>query len=180
MTSIGWSGLARSLLLVLVAIVVSLWKQLGLERSFAWAAVRAAAQLFAIGLLLQVLLRPGVSMLWAWLWVAMMVVIASFTVRQRAPGSPRATPARPPRLRLFSSAYAWRTLRTRRVPAQRPHPDSARWTNDRELPCCDCARGRRLVEELHDKRDEPKPAWRSGNPPTLLPSPMCVGLCAPH
>ena len=88
MTSIGWSGLAISLLLVLVAIVVSLWKQLGLERSIAWAAVRAAAQLFAIGLLLQVLLRPGVSILWAWLWVAAMVVIASLTVRQRAPEVP--------------------------------------------------------------------------------------------
>src|SRR5450759_835261 len=87
-TSIGWSGLALSLLLVVVAIVVSLWKRLGLERSIAWAAVRAAAQLLAIGLLLQVLLRPGVSIVWAWLWIVVMIVVASVTVRQRAPEVP--------------------------------------------------------------------------------------------
>jgi len=88
MTSIGWSGLALSALLVVVAIVVSLWKRLGLERSIAWAATRALVQLFAIGLLLQVLLRPGVSILWAWIWVAVMIVIAAITIRQRAPEVP--------------------------------------------------------------------------------------------
>ena len=88
MSNIGWSGLAISLLLVLVAIVVSLWKRLGLERPIAWAATRAAAQLIAIGLLLQVLLEPGVSILWAWLWVVAMIVVASFTVRSRAPEVP--------------------------------------------------------------------------------------------
>src|ERR1700693_2957171 len=61
MSNIGWSGLALSLILVVIAMVVSLWKQLGLERSIAWASARAAAQLIAIGLLLRVLLEPGVS-----------------------------------------------------------------------------------------------------------------------
>ena len=88
MSDIGWSGLALSLLLVLIAIVLSLWKQLGLERSIAWAATRAGAQLIAIGLLLKVLLEPGTSILWAWLWVVVMIVVASFTVRSRAPEVP--------------------------------------------------------------------------------------------
>lgn len=88
MSNIGWSGLALSLLLVLIAIVLSLWKRLGLERSIAWAAARAAVQLIAIGLLLRVLLEPGISILWAWLWVVVMIGIASFTVRRRAPEVP--------------------------------------------------------------------------------------------
>ena len=88
MSNIGWSGLALSLLLVLIAIALSLWKRLGLERSIAWATVRAAAQLVAIGLLLRVLLEPGTSIAWAWLWVVLMIAIASFTVHRRAPEVP--------------------------------------------------------------------------------------------
>src|SRR4051812_25875637 len=88
MSDIGWSGLALSLLLVAVAIGLSLWKQLGLERSIAWAAVRAALQLLAIGLLLRVLLEPGTPIVWAWLWVVVMIVIASLTIRARAPEVP--------------------------------------------------------------------------------------------
>ena len=180
MTSIGWSGLAISLLLVLVAIVVSLWKQLGLERSIAWAAVRAAAQMFAIGLLLQVLLRPGVSMLWAWLWVAMMVVIASFTVRQRRPEVPGL-------LQLALLAFGCSAVLTLGVLFGlgvfqlnvRTLIPLAGLMIGNSLAATVLV-GRRLVEELRDKRDEVEAAWRSGNPPTLLPSPMCVGLCAPH
>jgi putative ABC transport system permease protein len=88
MTSIGWEGLALSVLLVGVAIALSMWERLGLERGILWAATRAIAQLLAIGLLLQVLLEPGVSIWWGWLWVAVMVAIAAFTVRRRAPSIP--------------------------------------------------------------------------------------------
>jgi putative ABC transport system permease protein len=88
MTSIGWEGLALSVLLVGVAIALSVWERLGLERGILWAATRAIAQLLAVGLLLQVLLEPGVSIWWGWLWVAVMVAIAAFTVRRRAPSVP--------------------------------------------------------------------------------------------
>jgi len=87
-TSIGWAGLALSLLLVAVAIALSMWERLGLERGIIWAATRALAQLLAIGLLLQVLLEPGVSIWWGWLWVGVMVAIAAVTVRRRAPSVP--------------------------------------------------------------------------------------------
>ena len=42
--------------------------------------------------LLQVLLEPGVSILWGWLWVLVMIVVASFTVRSRAPEVPGLLP----------------------------------------------------------------------------------------
>ena len=88
MTDIGWTGLALSLLLIAVAVALSLWERLGLERGIIWAAARALVQLLAIGLLLQVLLEPEVSVWWGWLWVAAMVVIAAVTVRRRAPTVP--------------------------------------------------------------------------------------------
>ncbi len=89
MTDIGFAGLAITGLLVLVAIGLSLWRQLGLEGTIAWAAVRAAAQLLAVGGILTVLLDPDVSILWSWLWVVAMIVFAAFTVRRRAPEVPR-------------------------------------------------------------------------------------------
>jgi len=88
MTEIGWGGVALSLLLVVVAIVLSLWRQLGLERTIVWAATRALVQLLLVGLLLHLLLQPHVSYLWAWLWVAGMMVIAAWTVQRRAPEVP--------------------------------------------------------------------------------------------
>lgn len=92
MNEIGWGGVALSLLLVVVAIALSLWRRLGLERSILWAATRAVVQLVAIGLLLQLLLEPGVSYWWAWLWVVAMIVLASITVRRRAPEVPNVFP----------------------------------------------------------------------------------------
>jgi putative ABC transport system permease protein len=89
MTDIGFVGLAITGLLVLVAIALSLWRQLGLEGSIAWAAVRAAAQLLAVGGVLTVLLDPDVSIVWSWVWVVAMIVFAAFTVRRRASEVPR-------------------------------------------------------------------------------------------
>jgi putative ABC transport system permease protein len=84
LADIGWSGLAISLLLVALAIGLSMWRGLGLERSIAWATVRALAQLIAVGLALQVLLRPETSIAWSVLWVLAMIVFAAETVRRRA------------------------------------------------------------------------------------------------
>jgi putative ABC transport system permease protein len=87
-TDIGWTGLALSGLLILVAVALSLWRALGLERSILWAAARALVQLLAIGLLLDLLLEPGTSIAWAWVWVAVMLLVAAFTVQRRAPEVP--------------------------------------------------------------------------------------------
>ena len=175
MTSIGWSGLAISLLLVLVAIVISLWKQLGLERSIAWAAVRAAVQLFAIGLLLQVLLRPGVSILWAWLWVAVMVVIASLTVRQRAPEVPGLLPLA---LVAFGSSAVLTLgvlfgLGVFEINVRTLIPLAGLMIGN--SLAATVLVGRRLVEELRDKRDEVEARLALGQPSHIAAKPYVRG-----
>src|SRR6478609_1722019 len=83
-TQIGWAGLAASLVLIGVAVVLSGWQHLHLSRSILWATVRAAAQLFVVGWALKLVLDPDASVAWAWLWVAVMIVFAGITIRSRA------------------------------------------------------------------------------------------------
>jgi putative ABC transport system permease protein len=92
MADIGWSGLAISLVLVGIAIALSMWRGLGLERSIAWATVRALVQLIAVGLALQVLLEPETSLGWSVLWVVGMIAFAAETVRRRAREVPQVFP----------------------------------------------------------------------------------------
>lgn len=87
---VGWLGLVASLSLVGVAVAISVWQHLGLERSLLWASTRAIVQLLAVGALLAVVLSPHVSILVSWLWVAFMVVFATDTIRRRAPEIPAA------------------------------------------------------------------------------------------
>jgi putative ABC transport system permease protein len=89
-TDIGWVGLLASLVLVVVAVLLSWTQRLRLERSILWAALRAGAQLLLVGWALALILEPGRSVAWAWLWVVAMVVFAGFTVRRRAPEVPSA------------------------------------------------------------------------------------------
>jgi putative ABC transport system permease protein len=86
--SISWWGMAGSLVLVVIAVVVSVWRSLGLERDMAWAAARAAAQLAVVGVALAVVVEPGRPLVWSWLWVAGMVVFAAWTSKRRAPEVP--------------------------------------------------------------------------------------------
>ena len=82
-TNIGWVGLAISLVLVFITVGVSLWRQLGLERSILWASFRALVQLLAVGSILGLLLDTGRPVILAWIWVAFMVCLSAFIVRQR-------------------------------------------------------------------------------------------------
>src|SRR5215470_5634879 len=88
--SIG--GLATSLALVAVAAVISLWQRLGLERQVLWAAARALAQPLLVGAALSLIIEPGRSLVWSWLWVLAMVVYAGDVARRRAPEVPRMMP----------------------------------------------------------------------------------------
>jgi putative ABC transport system permease protein len=81
---VGWAGLALSLVLVGIAVALSVWQRLALERSLVWAAVRALAQLLLVGLALRFVLDEGRSLAWAWAWVVLMIGFASETVRRRA------------------------------------------------------------------------------------------------
>ena len=85
---VGLVGLASSLLLVAVAVVLSLTQRLGLERSIVWAAVRAIVQLGVVGTALALVIAPDAPLLYSWLWVALMVVVAADLVRRRAPEVP--------------------------------------------------------------------------------------------
>ncbi|MEZ5380437.1 MAG: iron export ABC transporter permease subunit FetB [Microthrixaceae bacterium] len=85
-------GLAAAGILVALALGVSAWRHLGVGGSIVWAAVRAAAQLAAIGGVLTVVVDDAAPLVWSWCWVVAMVVFAAFTVRRRAPEVPAAFP----------------------------------------------------------------------------------------
>jgi putative ABC transport system permease protein len=83
-TSVGFGGVAASLVLVVLAVVLSLRQGLGFERTIVWAATRAFAQLLAVGSALTIVLADDAPVVLAEAWVVAMVVIAAVTVRQRA------------------------------------------------------------------------------------------------
>jgi putative ABC transport system permease protein len=86
--AIGWGGLALSLILVGVAVGLSLWRGLRLEREMLWATGRALVQLLATGYILVVVIDDDAPVALAWAWVVVMVGVAAITVRRRAPEVP--------------------------------------------------------------------------------------------
>ncbi|MDH3731685.1 MAG: iron export ABC transporter permease subunit FetB [Acidimicrobiia bacterium] len=85
---VSYLGLAISLVLVLVAVGLSVAQRLGIERSMLWAALRGLVQLLAIGFALGLILDPETPLIWSWLWIVVMIVIAADTVGRRAPEAP--------------------------------------------------------------------------------------------
>lgn len=90
--TIGWGGLVLSLLLVGVAIALSWWRGLRLERELTWASVRALVQLLVVGSFLAVVIREDSPVALAWLWVVGMVGMAAFTVQWRAQAAQERVP----------------------------------------------------------------------------------------
>jgi putative ABC transport system permease protein len=86
--AIGWGGLGLSLILVAVAVGLSFWQGLRLERDMLWATGRALVQLLAVGYVLKYIVEPDTPIIWAWVWVVLMLLVASFTARRRAPEVP--------------------------------------------------------------------------------------------
>jgi putative ABC transport system permease protein len=82
--AIGWGGLALSFILVVVAVGLSVWQGLRLEREILWASARAITQLLAVGYLLVLVVDDDAPVIWAWLWVVAMVIFAAVTVYRRA------------------------------------------------------------------------------------------------
>ena len=89
---IGIAGLAASGGLIAVAVAISLWRRLGLERSLVWAALRALGQLLIVGWALQLVVDPEDPLIWSALWLAFMLLFAAWTTSQRAAGVPRVFP----------------------------------------------------------------------------------------
>jgi putative ABC transport system permease protein len=88
--AIGWTGLAASLVLVGVAVVLSRWRQLELERTILWSCVRALGQLLLVGYALRALIEDDAPLALTWVWVLGMVWFAAATVHRRAPEVPGA------------------------------------------------------------------------------------------
>jgi len=78
-------GVAASGLLVLIAVGISAWAGLRLERDLITAALRALVQLLLLGLVLTALMAPGQPLALSWLWVAVMILFAGWTVHRRVP-----------------------------------------------------------------------------------------------
>lgn len=87
-TDIGWIGLAISTILVLVALGLSLWRKLRIEKQIIWASARMTAQLLIVGSALALVFEGTIW--WSWLWVVAIVVVAAWTVRRRASEVPNA------------------------------------------------------------------------------------------
>jgi putative ABC transport system permease protein len=85
---VGFWGLAASLILVVIAIGLSLWQRLGVERALVVAVVRAVAQLLIVGAGLAFVIDPDTPMAWSWAWVVGIVFFSALTVRRRAPAIP--------------------------------------------------------------------------------------------
>lgn len=85
---ISVAGAIASVTLVLLAAGLSWWRGVGVEKSVLWAAFRAAVQLLAVGAVLAVIFTSSGAMVFAWLWVVFMVVVAGETARRRAPKVP--------------------------------------------------------------------------------------------
>lgn len=86
---ISYLGLALASTLIVVAVSLSMWQKLGLERQILWASARALVQLLAVGVVLAFLLRPEQSIWWSVAWVALMLPFAANVVKRRAPDVPR-------------------------------------------------------------------------------------------
>lgn len=84
--------LTASLILVGAAIITSWWLKLGVEKSIVVAAVRAAVQLIAVGVLLTVVIDSEWEKLLAPLWILAMVGIAGYVVTRRT-GTTQVLPA---------------------------------------------------------------------------------------
>jgi putative ABC transport system permease protein len=87
---IGVVGLLASLVLVVVAVLLSLRQRLGISRRIVVASIRVLVQLLLVGLALQLILDPDTPLAWSWLWVAGIIGFASWTVRRRATEVPQA------------------------------------------------------------------------------------------
>ncbi|HEX2704596.1 MAG TPA: iron export ABC transporter permease subunit FetB [Candidatus Lustribacter sp.] len=98
---ITWWGMASAAMLLVVAAGLSALFQVGVERSILWAGARMAVQLALVGGLLTLVLAPGRSIWWSWLWVAGMVGYAADVAARRVPEVPG---TRPVALAAFAAA----------------------------------------------------------------------------
>ena len=82
--TVGWPVLVASLSLVALALGLAWWFGLGIGRDLITASVRAAAQLLVVGFVFATAFGSELAMVWAWVWLVAMVVVATVVVARRA------------------------------------------------------------------------------------------------
>lgn len=85
---VGWLQMLASVSLVALAVGLSVWRRLGLERSLLEASARAAVQLTVVGFVFTFIFDAAGAQALAWLWVLGMIAVAVIVVRRRAPNIP--------------------------------------------------------------------------------------------
>ncbi len=85
---VGAWGVAASLVLVAVAVVLSWREGLGLERTLVWSAARALVQLLLVGAALALVIDPDRPLFLSWIWVVVMLGFAADVARRRSPEVP--------------------------------------------------------------------------------------------
>lgn len=98
-TDIGLWGMAASGILVAVALTISVWRRLGLERSLLWACLRALVQLLVVGWALHLIVDDDDPLARSVAWLVVMVGLAGYTTWRRASHVPAVLP-------LSIAAYA--------------------------------------------------------------------------
>jgi UDP-glucose/iron transport system permease protein len=162
--TVSWLGLAVSLLLVAVAAGISWWQRLGLQRQILIAAARALAQLLLVGAALTLVISPGRPIWWSWLWVAAMLGYAATVARRRAPEVPNLlglalasfTAAAIVTLGVLFGLHVFPLTGRTLVPI-------AGMMVGNSMTATVLA-GRRLTDELRDKRDEVEARLALGQP----------------
>lgn len=91
-TDIGLAGMAFSGILVGVALAVSMWRRLGLERSLLWACLRALVQLLIVGWALQLIVDDDDPLVFSVIWLIVMIGLAGYTTWRRATDVPAVLP----------------------------------------------------------------------------------------
>ena len=143
-----------SLVLVAVAAGISPWQRLGLHRQILIAAARALVQLLLVGVALTLIISPGRSIWWSWLWVAAMLGYASVVARRRAPEVPHLLPLA---LASFAAAAVVTLgvlfgLHVFPLTGRTLVPIAGMMVGNSMTATV--LAGRRLTDELRDKRDE--------------------------
>lgn len=85
---IGLLGVAASGILIGVALAISMWRRLGLERSLLWASVRALVQLLIVGAALQLVVDDDDPLYFSAIWLVVMLTFAAYTTWRRASDVP--------------------------------------------------------------------------------------------
>jgi putative ABC transport system permease protein len=85
---IGLLGLAASGILIAVAVAISLWRRLGLEKELLWAALRALVQLLIVGFALQLVIDDDAPLWYSLVWLVVMHLFAAYTTYRRSKDVP--------------------------------------------------------------------------------------------